>query len=90
LAIVTDIKDPDALHRAETLVNSIDVPNVRTIAGKEGTTPGALRNPSMKSSADAFLCQWDDDDLHHPHRVANQVARFSRLRSCRPPTAARV
>ncbi|MGC2460973.1 MAG: glycosyltransferase family A protein [Steroidobacteraceae bacterium] len=77
LVIVTDTKDPDAPYRVEALVNSIDAPSVRTISGKDGMTLGALRNLSMRLSAGAFLCQWDDDDLHHPQRVADQVASLT-------------
>jgi glycosyltransferase involved in cell wall biosynthesis len=77
LMIVTDTKDPDAPHRVEALVNSIDAPGVRTIGGKDGMTLGALRNLSMQLSAGAFLCQWDDDDFHHPQRVADQVASLT-------------
>jgi glycosyltransferase involved in cell wall biosynthesis len=76
LVIVTDNNDPDAPRRVEALVNSIDAADVTTISGKAGMTLGALRNLSMQSSAGAILCQWDDDDLHHPQRVADQVARL--------------
>jgi glycosyltransferase involved in cell wall biosynthesis len=77
LLIVTDASDPDAPCRVEVLVKSIDAPGVRTIRGEEGMTLGALRNLSMRSSAGALLCQWDDDDLHHPQRVAEQFARLT-------------
>ncbi|HEY1725734.1 MAG TPA: glycosyltransferase family A protein [Steroidobacteraceae bacterium] len=77
LVIVTDSKDPNAPSRVEALVKSIDAPGVRTVGGKDGMTLGALRNLSMQLSAGALLCQWDDDDFHHPERVADQVTSLT-------------
>lgn len=36
-------------------------------------TLGALRNLSMALARGDFVCQWDDDDLHHPDRIALQL-----------------
>jgi len=36
-------------------------------------TLGALRNISLREKRGAYFCQWDDDDRHHPHRVASQL-----------------
>jgi glycosyltransferase involved in cell wall biosynthesis len=35
---------------------------------------GALRNLSVDQASGEYLCQWDDDDLHHPQRIAAQLA----------------
>jgi glycosyltransferase involved in cell wall biosynthesis len=34
---------------------------------------GALRNSALDEAAGAVICQWDDDDRHHPERVAVQL-----------------
>ncbi|GGE11019.1 hypothetical protein GCM10011390_32590 [Aureimonas endophytica] len=33
---------------------------------------GALRNRSVALAAGEFVCQWDDDDWHHPDRLRRQ------------------
>jgi glycosyltransferase involved in cell wall biosynthesis len=33
---------------------------------------GALRNLAIREAAGDLICIWDDDDLHHPHRLALQ------------------
>jgi glycosyltransferase involved in cell wall biosynthesis len=35
---------------------------------------GRLRNRSLDCARGELVCQWDDDDLHHPRRVEAQVA----------------
>ena len=40
-------------------------------AGKHSL--GALRNISVNQAHGDVLCQWDDDDLHHPQRVERQL-----------------
>jgi glycosyltransferase involved in cell wall biosynthesis len=34
---------------------------------------GELRNASVAAASGSLLCQWDDDDLYHPRRIAYQV-----------------
>jgi glycosyltransferase involved in cell wall biosynthesis len=35
-------------------------------------TLGAMRNTSIEISTGNIICQWDDDDLYHPDRLATQ------------------
>jgi hypothetical protein len=35
---------------------------------------GAIRNLSIEMATGKYICQWDDDDLHHPRRIATQWA----------------
>lgn len=37
---------------------------------------GSLRNVSVDVAAGDVVCQWDDDDLHHPRRVEVQLAHM--------------
>ena len=37
---------------------------------------GNLRNTSMEAATGEVICQWDDDDLYHPERLANQFAQM--------------
>ena len=52
-----------ALERPE--VRLIDVPGLCTL--------GALRNLSLVEGRGSYFCQWDDDDRHHPQRLASQL-----------------
>jgi glycosyltransferase involved in cell wall biosynthesis len=46
---------------------------VRVVPGPPGASLGALRNLSVTSATGDVLCQWDDDDLPHPERIARQL-----------------
>lgn len=37
-----------------------------------GSSLGALRNLSVRRARGELVCQWDDDDLYHPERLAAQ------------------
>ncbi|MDZ7839253.1 MAG: glycosyltransferase family A protein [Gammaproteobacteria bacterium] len=41
-----------------------------------GTSLGALRNLSLRHARGGLVCQWDDDDLYHPGRLAAQYGRL--------------
>lgn len=34
---------------------------------------GALRNASLDLAQGQYICQWDDDDWYHPHRISTQL-----------------
>jgi glycosyltransferase involved in cell wall biosynthesis len=55
-----------------------DIGNARVIAAEPGSTLGSLRNLSVDAAAGEIVCQWDDDDLHHPDRVLCQVEHMIR------------
>jgi glycosyltransferase involved in cell wall biosynthesis len=38
---------------------------------------GSLRNVSVQVANGDLVCQWDDDDLHHPRRVETQLAHLT-------------
>ncbi len=48
-----------------------------TVRGVRGNPPlGALRNAAVALANGAMVCQWDDDDLSHPHRLRVQYERL--------------
>lgn len=51
--------------------------DVRLHLAPAGLTLGALRNLSVACARGELLCQWDDDDLHHPDRIATQAAALA-------------
>jgi glycosyltransferase involved in cell wall biosynthesis len=44
----------------------------------EGLSLGALRSLSIELAAGDHVCQWDDDDLHHPRRLELQFHHMRR------------
>lgn len=48
--------------------------DIRTMTRPAGLTLGELRNLSVQSATGDVLCQWDDDDLHHPERLEKQLS----------------
>jgi glycosyltransferase involved in cell wall biosynthesis len=74
LVIVTD--GEERFHRAlERYVASLGVDSVRfVLVDGERQTLGRLRNISMEAAGGDVVCQWDDDDLSHPERLATQAA----------------
>lgn len=45
---------------------------IRVVHTGPGQTLGALRNLAVQSALGEYVCQWDDDDRHHPQRLAIQ------------------
>jgi glycosyltransferase involved in cell wall biosynthesis len=45
-------------------------PEVRLVEVQPGLSLGELRNISISRSTGEFVCQWDDDDLYDPNRIA--------------------
>ena len=48
-------------------------PEVRLVEVPGRPTLGALRNLSLAEGRGTYFCQWDDDDRHHPQRLASQL-----------------
>jgi len=38
-----------------------------------GVTLGELRNYSISKASGTYICVWDDDDWHNPHRLKSQL-----------------
>lgn len=52
---------------------SLNRPDIRVVVIPGDPPLGVLRNASVAHATGEILCQWDDDDLHHPDRVARQA-----------------
>lgn len=56
-------------------IASLGDPSIRLIKVDRAAeiTLGELRNLSVAEARGAYICQWDDDDLHHPARIEAQM-----------------
>jgi glycosyltransferase involved in cell wall biosynthesis len=76
LVIVDDGQD-DALP---SLVRALGDPRIRLLRlSSQGLPLGTLRNRAVAEARGELVCQWDDDDLFHPERIALQVAALEHL-----------
>lgn len=73
LVIVCDA-DTRVRRAVERYLDSLGRHDVRLVWCEPGRTLGALRNLSLQAATGALVCQWDDDDLSHPERLARQSA----------------
>jgi len=56
-------------------IKQADDPTIRAFrAPAVGLSLGALRNLAVAAARGPFVCQWDDDDLYDPDRIAAQMA----------------
>ncbi len=79
LVIVHDGDAPfDAFLRELCALHALDATVERTVAGQP---LGALRNRSVELARGDVVAQWDDDDRHHPARLALQLDALDRQRA---------
>lgn len=55
-------------------VASLGRSDIRLAEPAGAASLGALRNVSLGEARGEVVCLWDDDDLHHPDRLARQLA----------------
>jgi glycosyltransferase involved in cell wall biosynthesis len=65
-----DAADRAAIRRA---IDELEREDIRLVTRPGQLTLGALRNISWLEARGDFVCQWDDDDLYHPERLARQL-----------------
>jgi glycosyltransferase involved in cell wall biosynthesis len=58
--------------RIERYAGSLRRPDIRVVHLAGRPTLGRLRNETLALARGKILCQWDDDDLSHPRRLALQ------------------
>ena len=77
LVVVIDIRaSAEEQAGLREAIEAIVPANVRIICPEQELTLGALRNISTAEAAGEVLCQWDDDDIHHPDRLSVQYDRM--------------
>ncbi|MGI8855828.1 MAG: glycosyltransferase [Thermomicrobiales bacterium] len=61
----------------ERYIEREHIPDVRITQCEDAdATLGRLRNISLDAATGDVVCQWDDDDLYHPTRLAVQLDRM--------------
>ncbi len=76
LVILTD--GPPRFRRAvKRYLQALDRDDLRLVEIDEPNLPlGALRNHALDAARGEVVCQWDDDDWHHPQRLEQQAANL--------------
>jgi glycosyltransferase involved in cell wall biosynthesis len=74
LVLVLDRGPADAKSAIAAYVASLNRDDIRIVDPAGMNSLGALRNISRESARGDILCQWDDDDWHHPQRLERQLA----------------
>jgi len=82
LVIVRDPARP--VQEVAAHVDSLGRKDIRFVVASGSPTLAELRNVSVESADGEVLCQWDDDDLSHPQRIAVQLEamRLQDARAC--------
>lgn len=73
LVIVWDMAHTINEDELDEYLVSLGRSDIRLVKPEPKRTLGALRNRSIREAFGQVLCQWDDDDLHHPQRIERQI-----------------
>ena len=73
LLVVLDAGEPDVAAEVRRHVEALDRADIRLIAPGGKQPLGALRNLAAAEAKSELIAQWDDDDRHHPERLARQA-----------------
>jgi glycosyltransferase involved in cell wall biosynthesis len=74
LIVVVDGGAADARTAIRRWVAGLDRTDIRVVETDGTLSLGALRNRSWDEARGEVICQWDDDDFHHPERIERQFA----------------
>ena len=75
LVVVIDGRPSESTaDEVKALVQALGRSDVRVVEPADAASLGALRNVSLDNARGDLVCIWDDDDLHHPRRLAVQQA----------------
>ena len=58
----------------QKLVRQLNSPLIRYYRNESPKKLGRLRNQAIRLAEGEYVCQWDDDDLYHPTKIAHQIA----------------
>lgn len=73
LVAVIDVGAPADVNNVLEALSEIPAERLRVKLMEEKRTLSALRNISRELATGGVLCQWDDDDIFAPERVAQQL-----------------
>jgi glycosyltransferase involved in cell wall biosynthesis len=65
--------DADARAALVDYFDALKRPDIRVLQIDGDLTLGRLRNITLEQAHGEAICQWDDDDLHHPDRLSLQL-----------------
>ncbi len=74
LIVVIDQGRPADRAAAASTIAAFARDDIIVVLPDAPMTLGALRNLSVAHASGDAVCQWDDDDLHHPRRIEEQLA----------------
>lgn len=77
LIVVIDEGPPEERADAAAMIAAFGQTDIRTVVPQSPLTLGALRNLGVAHASGELICLWDDDDLHHPQRLARQLAAMT-------------
>jgi len=73
LVIVLDHGHAQTRSTIASYLDSLGRDDIRLVRPAGNLSLGALRNISLDNARGAVVCQWDDDDFHHPQRIQRQL-----------------
>jgi glycosyltransferase involved in cell wall biosynthesis len=71
--VVVSEGDPWYRRALRRCAEELEIEHLTLVEADPGTPLGGLRNLSIDAAGGEVLCQWDDDDLSHPDRLASQL-----------------
>ncbi len=74
LVVVINGATDEERRTVRDYIGSLERDDIRTVIVDDRLTVGDYRNISIEHAMGDILCQWDDDDLYHPERIARQLA----------------
>jgi len=77
LIVVIDQGPPEAHAAALATIAAFGRDDIRTVIPGRPLSLGVLRNLAVAQACGDVICQWDDDDLHHPRRIERQLAAMT-------------
>jgi hypothetical protein len=78
LVVIDEGADASGRRALAEMVQGAGPAPVRVKEAPGTPTLGALRNISLAEAGGEVVCQWDDDDIFHPERLAAQLAAMKR------------
>jgi glycosyltransferase involved in cell wall biosynthesis len=73
LVLVIDRSTAEIRARLASELSTLGRNDIRMVEAEGELSLGALRNVSVDAARGSILCQWDDDDFHHPARIERQL-----------------